>query len=191
MTDLTASEMRNAMVRAVEKTARRFPKNKPSQLPTPPLPTDEGNETAVRRETSTSVDWTDIQMAFEYVSTGRPGENQAHLNWKTGDIVFYSSFGDNFEEFPDDIDDEKYLPIPHKKELGLGKNLVLAFVERCLPGDIDVVEQIFRRKGAYARFFDLLDRRRARDRWYAFQNKAEEEALRDWCADNSIQVIDK
>ena len=30
------------------------------------------------------------------------------------------------EELPDDIEDEKYIAIPHKKELDLGKPLVAA-----------------------------------------------------------------
>jgi hypothetical protein len=33
-------------------------------------------------------------------------------------------------------------------------------------------------------------RRRALERWYDFSNKAEEEALRQWCADNGIELAD-
>jgi hypothetical protein len=59
-----------------------------------------------------------------------------------------------------------------------------------LPNDIDEVRRIFSRKGAYARFKDLLDRRGALDHWYDFEAKVEEKALRMWCDLNSIEVGD-
>jgi hypothetical protein len=70
------------------------------------------------------------------------------------------------EELPDDIDDsEKYVPIPGKSELDLGKPLVLDFARQFLSDDFDEVRQIFNKRGAYARFKDLLDRRGALDRF--------------------------
>ena len=35
---------------------------------------------------------------------------------------------------------------------------------------------------------DLLVRRGALDQWYDFSNKAEEAALRKWCAENGIEL---
>jgi hypothetical protein len=53
------------------------------------------------------------------------------------------------DELPDDIeDDEKYIAIPDKRELGLGKPLALEFAREFLPGDFDDVRHIFDRKGA-------------------------------------------
>ncbi len=60
--------------------------------------------------------------------------NQAYLDKETGKIYWHSDFGDNFEELPEDIDDAKYIEIPHKNELELGKRLVLDFVYENLPG---------------------------------------------------------
>jgi hypothetical protein len=40
---------------------------------------------------------------------------------------------------PDDIDDEKYISIPDKSELDVGKPLVLDFVREFLPDDYDEV----------------------------------------------------
>jgi hypothetical protein len=34
----------------------------------------------------------------------------------------------------------------------------------------------------------LLVRRGAIDQWYDFSNKAEEAALREWCAENAIEL---
>ena len=82
---------------------------------------------------------------------------------------------DDLDELPDDVgDSEKYLQIPDKRELDLGKPLALDFARQFLPKDFDEVRQLFSKRGAYARFKDLLDRRRALDQWYDFEAKAEE-----------------
>ena len=107
------------------------------------------------------------------------------------EFYWHSEFSDELGELPDDIEDsEKYVPIPDKRELDLGKPLVLDFARQFLPNDIDEVRRIFTRKGAYARFKDLLDRRGALDHWYDFEAKVEEKALRMWCDLNSIEVGD-
>ena len=106
--------------------------------------------------------------------------------------IIIPKLGDGLDSLPDDIDDgEKFLPIPDKRELDLGKPLALNFARQFLPGDFDEVRQFFSRRGAYARFKDLLARRNALDRWYDFETKAEERALRTWCDLNSIEVCDE
>ena len=132
------------------------------------------------------VSFSDLQLAFEFVSSGGMGENEAYLDRQSGKIYWHSEFGDNHEKLPDDIDDEKYIPIPEKKELHLGKALVFNFAREFLPDDYDEVRQIFNRRGAYRQFKDFLVRRGALERWYDFSNKAEEVALREWCAANGI-----
>ncbi len=71
-------------------------------------------------------------------------------------------FGEDEEELPDDIGDgDKYLRIPDKSELDLGKPLVLDFARQFLPDDFNKVREIFSKRGAYARFKDLLEYRGA------------------------------
>jgi hypothetical protein len=94
------------------------------------------------------------------------------------------------EEFPEDIEDEKYARLPDKRDLDLGKALVLDFADQFLPDDYDRVRDIFSRRGAYARFKDLLTQRGALERWYDFEAKAEEAALRAWCAENDVELSD-
>jgi hypothetical protein len=92
---------------------------------------------------------------------------------------------------PEDIDDAgKYIQIPDKRELGLGKALALEFAEQRLPREFDEVQRIFRKKGAYARFKHLLERAGALEQWYEFEASAQEKALREWCEENSIEVSD-
>jgi hypothetical protein len=54
--------------------------------------------------------------------------------------------------------------------------------------DYDEVRHIFSRRGAYRRYKDLLVRRGALERWYDFSDKSKETALREWCAENGIEL---
>src|SRR5262252_6089565 len=135
-----------------------------------------------------AVGFSDLQLAFEFVSSGGMGENEAYLDRQSGKIYWHSEVGDNDEELPDDIDDEKYLSIPGRRELDLGKPLVLSFAREFLADDYDEVRQIFSRRGAYRRYKELLVRRRALERWYDFSHKSEAAALRKWCAENGIDL---
>jgi hypothetical protein len=141
------------------------------------------------------VSFQQLLEAFEFVSVANgPGEHQAVLCRQTGKIYWYSEFSDLDElndELPDDVeDDEKYVTIPAKRELGLGKPLALDFTREFLPNDFDEVRCIFDRRGAYSKFRSLLARRNAVDRWHNFESKATERALREWCELNSIAVAD-
>ena len=138
------------------------------------------------------ISYSDLEFAFFFANSGGLGENRAILDTRSGRLYYHSEVADNMEEdeFPDDIDDEKYIEIPHRNELGLGKPLVLEFAREVLPDDYDEVRAIFSRKGAYGRFKALLVRRRALDRWHDFSNKAEQAALRQWCSDNGIEFVD-
>ena len=135
-----------------------------------------------------AVSFSDLQLAFEFVSSGGMGENEAYLDRQSGKIYWHSEFGYNDEELPDDIDYEKYISIPDKRELDLGKPRALDFAREFLSDDYDEVRHIFSRRGAYRRYKELLVRRGALERWYDFSNESEETALRGWCAENGIET---
>jgi hypothetical protein len=136
------------------------------------------------------ADFQDILFAFEFVSGD--GSNEALLCRRTGKIYWRSPLSglDEIEgELPDSIEgDENYIVIPHKRELGLGKPLVLDFAREFLPKDFDDVRTMFSKRGAYQKFRTLLIKRKVLDRWYDFESKATEQALREWCELNSIEV---
>jgi hypothetical protein len=127
--------------------------------------------------------------AFDFVSGGSPVENEAYLSKETGAVYWHSAYADVVDELPIDIDDqEKYLSIPHKNDLGLGKALALRFTEEFLADDFPTVRNIFSRRGAYARFKDLLEARGMLKRWYEYEAAAQTQALLSWCADNGVEI---
>jgi uncharacterized protein UPF0158 len=130
--------------------------------------------------------------AFEFVSVRTEGQNTVYLCRQTGKTYWHSDFSDFQEleeELPDDIEDEtKYIQVPNRNDLGLGKPLVFDFVSQFLPDDYDDVRDFLNRKGGYRRFRALVERRRVLDRWYKFEQEATNKALRDWCEANGIEL---
>jgi hypothetical protein len=133
------------------------------------------------------VNYSEIENAFMFVSMSPQHENSAYLNKETGETYYVSMIGDS-DELPEDFEeDENYISIPHKNDLDLGRNLVFDFVEANIPDEFECVRAIFSRKGAYARYKDLLEAKGQLEAWYKFENEATENALRAWCKENGIE----
>lgn len=133
-----------------------------------------------------NIKFSDVLDLFELVNFGSPFNHEGYICKETGKTYFYSEFGDNEEELPDDINDKKYLAIPHKNELNLGNNLAFEFTLDYLPTEYEKVRLIFRRKGAYARYKSLLESVGKIEEWYQFEAKCTEEALQLWCIEQGI-----
>ncbi|HJX33834.1 MAG TPA: UPF0158 family protein [Desulfatiglandales bacterium] len=136
------------------------------------------------------IKFDEIENAFLYVSMTPMLGNQAITSKETGEIFYISEMGDS-DDLPDNIDESNdYIEIPHKNDLDLGKNLVFRFVSEYLPEEYNRVAQIFRREGAYSRYKNLLERKGLLDQWHKFENDAQSKALREWCKENNIDLID-
>ncbi|MFW8602451.1 transglutaminase-like domain-containing protein [Desulfobacterota bacterium M19] len=133
------------------------------------------------------INYSDIEDAFMFVSSGYPCEHTAYISRYTGVIYYHSEYGD-FDELPEDIDDPQYISIPHKTELNLGKRLVLKFAYKYLGDKADEVESFFRRKGAYAKFKSLLERLGKLELWYKYEESAQRKLLTEWLEDNNIKI---
>jgi len=124
-----------------------------------------------------------LVAGIEVVDVGQPQQPRG--------LAAYLSLVDVDEELPDDIEDgQKYLAVPNRRELGLGKPLALDFAKAFLPDDVFNVHEIFDKRGAYRKFHSLLRHRGATDRWYKFEAEATERALRDWCETNGIELVE-
>ncbi|MCB1600152.1 MAG: hypothetical protein KDI66_09030 [Xanthomonadales bacterium] len=139
----------------------------------------------------TQVDLDDLIAAHEWVSCDGPFETAAYISRADGKIYWE---GEGIEEeLPADIEDGTlYIMVPHRREFDLGARLALRFAADQLSGaDYDQVRAIFGRRGAFARFEDLLDRRGRLQLWYDHQNQALIEALREWCEESGLELSQK
>jgi hypothetical protein len=136
------------------------------------------------------VSMSDLLLAFDFANSDAAGMNEAFLCRRTGKIYWRSpNLDEPDEELPDDIEEgENYISIPPKKDLNLGKELVLDFAAEFMRDDYDKVRRIFGGKGAYRNFKMLLEERGRLKEWYEFEAQATERALRDWCKENSIDI---
>lgn len=132
------------------------------------------------------INFNEIEDAFMFVSMGKPYEHMAYLSKDSGKIYYHSEYGDNPEELPDDIDDAIYVAIPHKRELGLGKNLALEFAYKFIKQKAELVGSIFRKKGAYSKFKNLLEQLGELDHWYQYEEETQRKYLIEWCEENEI-----
>jgi hypothetical protein len=135
----------------------------------------------------------DVLTAFELVSDD--GSNEVLLCRRTGRTYLRSEaagIDEIGDELPDGAeDDPNYIAIPRKHTLGLGKTLALDFAAEFLPGAFDDVRYMFSRRGAYRNFRELVTRRKVLERWYDFQSKATDRAVRQWCELNEIDLTDE
>jgi hypothetical protein len=139
-----------------------------------------------------TVKYDDLSTAFDFVSFAGPMEHRAYVSLDTGAIYWISETNPIEEdELPDDLEtSDRYIAIPHKNELDLGNNLAFRFVEERLPDRYTDVQACFRRRGAYARFKELLEAEGCLEAWYAFEAESTERALREWCNANEIHVAE-
>ena len=134
----------------------------------------------------------ELSEAFDFVGSAPEGENEAYISLETGRIYWISELSPPDVDIPDDLEtSEKYLVVPHRADLELGKNLALRFAGERLPEYYGQVEALFRRRGAYRRFKDLLESKEVLEQWYAYENEATERALKEWCSENGIELIDR
>jgi len=130
----------------------------------------------------------DIKDAFFFVSSASYGMHSAVLSKETGQIYYRSEMGDLDQISDEDLDWEMCIDIPHKNDLGLGRQLVFEFIERHLPDEYHRVQYFFRKRWAYSRLKDLLESKGLLQSWYDFESQREEQVLRQWCEDNEIKL---
>lgn len=134
-----------------------------------------------------AISYDEIENAFIFVSMDQQYMHNAYRCKETGRIFYTSEMGDS-DELPEDIDDPKYISIPHKNDLDLGKDLVIEFASEFLPKELDRVYSIFRRRGAYSRYKELLSEKGLLDKWYKFEDDRQKAALKEWCVENGIKI---
>jgi hypothetical protein len=137
-----------------------------------------------------SINLDELRNAFEFVSSGPSSEHSAYICIDTGIIYWTSNVIDLEEEIPDDVDtSDRYIAVPHKNDLQLGQNLALSFIDQEIPHEYNFAASLFRKRGAYRRFKELLQTEGLLEKWFAFEANASDLALQDWCKENNIELV--
>ena len=134
------------------------------------------------------IKFQDIEEAYDFVSSGPYGDHSALLDKSTGHIYWSSESGD-LDEIPEDLwESDNTIEIPHKRDLGCGNQLVFDFISSHSPDDYPTVREIFCKRGAYSRYKDLLESKELLQKWYDFEQKAQQDTLHEWCKENGIEL---
>ena len=137
-----------------------------------------------------SINLDELRNAFEFVSSGPSSQNFAYMCMDTGIIYWKSNVMDLEEEIPADLEtSDRYIAVPHKNDLQLGQNLALSFIDQEIPHEYNFVASLFRKRGAYRRFKELLQAEGLLEKWFAFEVDASDLALQDWCKENNIELV--
>jgi hypothetical protein len=140
----------------------------------------------------TTVDLDALVEAVEFVSVGTLTEHRAYVSVDTGAVYWVSDTGDLDEGAPADLEEsDRYLAIPSRSDLGLGRSVALRFAADQLPNEFDSVRRFFAGPGAYGRFKDLLAARGQLDAWYTFEAGCTEQALLRWCEEQGLEATQK
>ena len=131
-------------------------------------------------------------MLFVSAAESVDGDDDvAYLHRPTGVIHWQSVEGIVRELYDEPLPENvavlpDYLRIPSKRELGLGRAMVFAFVHQFMPYAYAEMAAIFRRPGAYGRFRSILEYRGLFGQWREFQDESEKKAMRAWCRENGV-----
>lgn len=143
-------------------------------------------------QTMPTVDLDQLQGAMDWVSSDSL-TNEAYVCRKTGRIYWIpddAERGDEWEQAPAGVQDpEKFVLVPDKYYLDLGNKLAFDFATQYCPDQYDDVRDLFRRKGAYGRFKDLLAQNSLLDQWYGFSEQQAHMALQEWCKSEGLEVV--
>jgi len=132
------------------------------------------------------IKYADLEEAYVFVSAGPEYSHDALLDTQTGRMLFQSADSEELDEFPEIIDRNRYISIPTKTDLHLGRPVAISFTEIYIPDAIAEVRRIFGRKGAFSKFKDLLVRAGMLEQWYKHEEQETERALREWCQAKGI-----
>lgn len=138
---------------------------------------------------SAAIPYNDLHSAFNFVSAGAPYERNAYIAKDTGEVFHAAQIYDAYRRIPHDVDDdERYWSVPHRQDLDLGGRLELKFVAEHMPAQLAVAEEFFQRRGAHAKFHELVEKEGKQALWRQYEQHATELALRKWANEEGLAL---
>jgi hypothetical protein len=137
----------------------------------------------------TAVNLNELLEAVEFVDSVTTVDAAAYVSRDTGQVYFVGTDTEPGDGQPGDLEtSDLYVAVPSKLDLDLGRSVALRFAEAHLSDQFGTIFSIFSRPGAYSRLKDLLEAHGQLTAWYEFENEAQRNALRDWCAAERLEL---
>ncbi len=131
--------------------------------------------------------YSEIRMAFDFVSSRSLGENFAYVSRDDGEIYYYSEALGLDETRGHDVHSVGFEPVPHRDALELGRELAFDFVDERLPDQYAAVRDFYADEDtAESRFKDLLEANGLFAEWNEYKAAKVEKFLREWCEQKDI-----
>ncbi|MCP5200408.1 MAG: hypothetical protein H6977_10365 [Gammaproteobacteria bacterium] len=134
------------------------------------------------------LDLSELELAVELVSAASGIDSEAYIRRSDLKVIVWIEDGESGPLPPNVSDESLFIAVPTKNELEIDRRLAFEFTESHLSDEYEVVQEFFKKKGAYGRFRDLLERNKKLELWYEYQAKAVQEALRSWCKMHNLKT---
>ncbi|HED31306.1 MAG TPA: hypothetical protein ENN50_06445 [Prosthecochloris aestuarii] len=141
-----------------------------------------------RRSNVVMLSYSEIVMAFDFVSSGEEGDNHAWICRDSGEIVYFSEVLGLDERRGQDIHSPNCVAVPHRNDLELGRELVFDFIDEELPDKYASIRDIYADpEDPEGRFRELLQARGVLDRWNDYKAGRIRSSLMTWCQARGIE----
>ena len=136
-----------------------------------------------------NLKYSEIRMAFDFVSSRDQGDNVAYASRDEGEIYYYSEVLGLDETGRQDVHSSNFEIIPHCDTLNLGKELAFDFIDERLPEQYAAVRDFFAdEETADSLFRDMLETHGLLQDWNEYKAEKVEKTLREWCLQKHIDL---
>jgi hypothetical protein len=143
---------------------------------------------------TTQISLAELEDAVQYLS--HFNESVLLLDLSTGNCVYdvrdiaLDEIIAVDEKKPESGTRPRYIQIPDKYKLNIGRTLVLQFTREYFPEDYRDIFNRFKRPHAYTWWRIFLEDQKKLQEWHEFRNRKTKEALIDWCNNNHFEYYD-
>ena len=133
--------------------------------------------------------YSEIRMAFDFVSSRDQGDNVAYASRDEGEIYYYSEVLGLDETRGRDVHSSNFEIVPHCDTLNLGRELAFDFIDERLPEQYAAVRDFFADEETAGRLLkDMLESRGLLQDWNDYKAEKVERVLREWCSQKHIDL---
>lgn len=131
--------------------------------------------------------FSEIRMAFDFVSSREEGDNIAYVAAEEGEIFYYSEPLGLNEIRGIDIHSATCHSLPHRESLNLGQELAFDFVDERFPEEYSRVRDVFTDgETSRERFREMLESAGRLREWEEYESARVAEVLGEWCGARGI-----